>query len=279
MPSLKLCDGRSMNNDDQILIFHEGDLVCDMRLQPGYLHRALHIEPELLDPSSRQEVGEYDGRRVSAYHTAKGTQLDPMRFMPTNLYRILPQAPAPDRDIISRGAHLAHWRHTHRFCGVCGSRNSVHPTEPGLQCEGCGFTSYPRVSPCGIVLMVDGDRMLLARNARFPRPMFSTLAGFVEAGESAEQTIAREIFEEVGLVSGKLHYFDSQAWPFPDQLMLGYFAQYAGGEIQVDGVEIAEAQWFDYRELPNNIPPTMSIAGRLIQHYCESRHQGINLFE
>jgi len=108
--------------------------------------------------------------------------------------------------------------------------------------------------------------------------MFSTLAGFVEAGESAEQTIAREVTEEVGVATGRIVYYDSQAWPFPDQLMLGYFAEYRGGEIVVDGIEIAEARWFDCNNLPENIPPTMSIAGRLIAHYRDLRAQGLSIF-
>ncbi len=267
-----------MSEQRHLMIFRRGELVCDMRIPEGYLHRESDFPSDLLDHATRQRVGSYKGFSVDAVHTLAEAELDPMAFAPNNLYRVLPSLQGEARALVSRGAHLAHWRHTHRFCGVCGGGNIMHPSEPGLQCDRCGHTTYPRVSPCGITLVVDGDRVLLARNARFPRPMYSTLAGFVEAGESAEETVVREVKEEVGVDVGQVVYFDSQSWPFPDQLMLGYFAQYQGGEIEVDGDEIAEARWFDYRDLPPNIPPTMSIAGRLIEHYCQLRSLGMSLF-
>jgi NAD+ diphosphatase len=110
---------------------------------------------------------------------------------------------------------------------------------------------------------------LLARNANFPQPMYSTLAGFIEAGETAEQTLQREVREEVGLEIANLRYFQSQSWPFPNQLMLGFFAEYAGGEIVCDLTEIADAQWYHYSDLPM-IPPESSISGQLIQHHIQT---------
>ncbi|MEZ5567243.1 MAG: NAD(+) diphosphatase [Halioglobus sp.] len=127
----------------------------------------------------------------------------------------------------------------------------------------------PAYRPCVIVLITRGEELLLARNANFPQPMYSTLAGFIEAGESAEATLVREVREEVGVEVGNLRYFQSQAWPFPNQLMLGFFAEYAGGEIVCDELEIADAQWFHYTRLPM-IPPVASISGQLIQHYVQS---------
>jgi NAD+ diphosphatase len=265
-------------NHSYILLFSGADLLCDMRSRWGYLHEYSDIEADWLDQATQQHIGHCEGRGVLSYQIAENAAIDTMRFAPTSLFRVLPNLTPDHRDLVSRGAHLAHWRRTHRYCGSCGGLQSVHETEPGLMCQSCGVTTYPRVSPCGIALVVDDDRVLLARNARFPRPMFSTLAGFVEAGESAEQTIAREVTEEVGVATGRIVYYDSQAWPFPDQLMLGYFAEYRGGEIVVDGIEIAEARWFDCNNLPENIPPTMSIAGRLIAHYRDLRAQGLSIF-
>jgi NAD+ diphosphatase len=114
----------------------------------------------------------------------------------------------------------------------------------------------------------DGDMLLLAQSARFRRPMFSTLAGFIEAGESAEATLRREVREEVGIEVDNITYFGSQAWPFPNQLMLGYFADYAGGDLTPDPAEISEAAWFTADDLPT-VPPPSSIAGRLIQTHCQ----------
>ena len=108
--------------------------------------------------------------------------------------------------------------------------------------------------------------MLLARNANFPIEMFSTLAGFIEVGESVEECLHREVREEVGVDVGDIRYFGSQPWPFPNQLMLGFFAEYAGGDIVCCDEEIAEAQWFDPHQLPT-IPPPHSIAGQLIRHH------------
>jgi NAD+ diphosphatase len=138
-----------------------------------------------------------------------------------------------------------------------------------MRCEPCGTLNYPRIAPCVIVLVTRGEELLLARNVNFPRPMYSTLAGFIEAGESVEETLVREVREEVGVDVCNLRYFQSQSWPFPNQLMLGFFADYAGGEIVCDPTEIADARWFHHRELPM-IPPAASVSGQLIRHYIQT---------
>jgi NAD+ diphosphatase len=128
--------------------------------------------------------------------------------------------------------------------------------------------AYPRLSPSIIVLISKGEEMLLARNAAWPQGMYSTLAGFVEAGESIEQTVHREVMEEVGLQVKGLQYFGSQSWPFPNSLMLGFHAKYAGGDILCQPEEIADAQWFTKDTLPQ-IPPKTAISGWLIQEFLD----------
>lgn len=156
------------------------------------------------------------------------------------------------------------FRRTHRYCGQCGSTMQQVGWEMATQCHTCGHRCYPRVSPCIIVAIKKGDKILLAQGkAQKERKMFSTLAGFVESGESLEQAVHREVFEEVGIKIKNLEYFGSQPWPFPHSLMMGFLAEYDSGDIVVDGEEILEAHWFDVDKLPF-VPPNMSIAGKLI---------------
>ena len=165
--------------------------------------------------------------------------------------------------IAGRAQHLAHFARTHRFCGRCGHATERSTQERAVRCPRCEAVSYPRISPAIITLVRRGDEALLADSGRFPVPMFSTLAGFCEIGESLEQTLAREVREEVGIEVKNVRYFGSQPWPFPDSLMVGFTAEYASGEVQVDGVELREARFFSARELPN-IPPKLSIARALM---------------
>jgi NAD+ diphosphatase len=120
------------------------------------------------------------------------------------------------------------------------------------------------------MLVHNGDDLLLARGRLFPVPMYSALAGFVEPGESIEEAVRREVAEEVGVAIGRLDYFGSQPWPFPNSLMLGFFAEYAGGDIVIDESEIVDANWYRHDQLPN-VPGEISIASKLIRAYCESR--------
>lgn len=172
-------------------------------------------------------------------------------------------------NIAGRATQLLDWLRDHRFCGRCAT-----PTEPAsnmraMRCPDCGLTSFPRLSPAVIVLIErDDGRCLLGRNGLWDIPMYSTLAGFVEPGETLEDTVHREVREEVGIEVDAIRYFGSQPWPFPNSLMLGFVAEYAGGEIEVDGVEVVDAQWFAPDELPMT-PPTMSIAGQLIADWIE----------
>jgi NAD+ diphosphatase len=165
--------------------------------------------------------------------------------------------------LAGRAFQLIDFDRTHQFCGRCGERTEHPPAERARRCPRCGLLAYPRVAPAIIVLIRRGNEVLLARGKRFPLPFYSTLAGFVEPGESLEEALAREVLEEVGVAVKDLRYFGSQPWPFPHSLMIGFNAEYAGGELKPDPSEILDAGWFTADNLPQ-IPGKLSIARKLI---------------
>jgi len=166
--------------------------------------------------------------------------------------------------LAGRAAQVAEWARTHRFCGVCGSGTVLATGERCFKCPQCGHMAYPRISPAMMVLIRKGDQVLLAKHVLHATQRFVPLAGFLEAGESIEECITREVFEEVGLRVHNPRYFASQSWPFPHSLMLAFTADYLDGEIRVDPAEIAEARWFGPGdEWPERVPQ-MSISSVLI---------------
>ena len=174
--------------------------------------------------------------------------------------------------IAGRALQITHWDLTHRFCGRCGEKTSISATERSRRCPQCGLTAYPRVAPAVIMLVRRGRQGLLARAANFPGAFYSTLAGFVEPGETLEDTVHREVREEVGIEVRDLRYFGSQPWPFPHSLMIGFTANYASGEAKADGTELIDAQWYEPDALPQ-VPPKLSISRALIDAWVESTAQ------
>lgn len=159
------------------------------------------------------------------------------------------------------------WDRSHQFCGRCGHATTNHEEERAKVCPNCGLVSYPRLDPAIIVRIqrqaANGPEILLARSKRFTNSMFSVLAGFVEPGESLEECVMREVYEEVGITIRNIQYFGSQPWPFPHSLMIAFTADYEGGLMKADHVELSEAGWFQPDALPN-IPTPPSIAYKLI---------------
>ena len=187
----------------------------------------------------------------------------------TPLRNLLGRIPDSLFTICSRSLQLSEWTNNNQFCGSCGSKMNKHETERAMFCECNNLLVYPRISPCIIVLVTKGEQLLLAHNKNFPGTFYSTLAGFIEAGESAESAIHREIYEEVKVNVKNIQYFGSQSWPFPSQLMLGFHAEYLDGEITPDGEEIDLADWFHYKDLPQVPTGNISISGQLIESYIE----------
>ena len=187
----------------------------------------------------------------------------------TPLRNLLGRIPDSLFTVCSRSLQLSEWRKNNQFCGVCGTQMIMHETERAMFCGCNNLLVYPKISPCVIVLVTKGEELLLAHNKNFPGTFYSTLAGFIEAGESAESAIHREIFEEVKVKVQNIKYFGSQSWPFPSQLMLGYHAEYLEGEITPDGEEIDLADWFHYKDLPQVPTGNISISGQLIESYIE----------
>ncbi|MGE5470443.1 MAG: NAD(+) diphosphatase [Bacteroidota bacterium] len=166
--------------------------------------------------------------------------------------------------LAGRATQLLDWQKHHRYCGKCGTRTMMKSGEHAMQCPICGLLAYPRISPAVMVLVRDGNRLLLARSPHFKPGVFSALAGFVEPGETLEQCASREVREEVGIEIANLRYFHSQPWPFPNSLMVAFFADYAGGTITPDPKEIEAADWFSLDALPV-LPEPISISRRLIE--------------
>ena len=173
--------------------------------------------------------------------------------------------------LAGRAFQIVNWHGLTRYCGRCGNGTEQRQQERAKSCPACGAVFYPRLSPAVIVAVYRDETILLANNKKRRPGWYSVLAGFVDPGESFEDCVKREIREEVGIEVKNITYFGSQPWPFPDSLMVGFTAEYAGGDIIVDDVEISHAAWFGFDSLPPDRPITATIAGRLIEHVASGR--------
>lgn len=193
----------------------------------------------------------------------------------TRFEELRPLTPALDEQeaaLLAYARALTYWRSRHRYCGNCGS--ATRPVRAGhvMRCTNvdCELESFPRIDPAIIVLVTDGERALLGRQASWPPGRYSTIAGFVEPGESLEDAVAREVFEETGVRVSAVQYHSSQPWPFPSSLMLGFEATALPGEIVCHDSELEDARWFSRADIAAGaakLPPPTSISHRLIESW------------
>lgn len=238
---------------------------------PG--HRPVAIcsrSPEQL--GLQPQFSRYLGRYASANCFVAALDGEPPHFQDMEFRDLRSLFGTFDDDIFclaGRAIQIVHWHREHRFCGKCGTAMIDRQSEMARKCPNCNFISYPRLSPAVIMSIVRGHHILLARAPRFPAGMYSTLAGFVEPGETLEEAVAREIFEEVALRVDDIQYVASQPWPFPHSLMIGFTSTYINGDIRIDRSELEDARWFSVEDLPV-LPSTISISRLLIENFIRA---------
>ncbi|ANE75705.1 NAD(+) diphosphatase [Dickeya solani] len=224
-------------------------------LPQGELPQGTAAQWQLQRQSARQ-VGEWQGEPVWLVLQDKTSDMGSVR-------QLLGQD-AGLFQLAGRAVQLAEFYRSHRFCGYCGHEMSVSTTELACLCPHCKERYYPQIAPCVIVAIRHHDKILLAQHLRHKGNMYTTLAGFVEVGETLEQAVAREVMEESNIRVRNLRYVSSQPWPFPHSLMMAFMADYDGGEVKPDPSELRDADWFRYDRLPE-LPPPGTVARRLIE--------------
>ena len=241
-----------------------------MLVRPGFEVPAFaELDGALRPTAGPFLLGDIDGS--PAYAIALEADETPDGLTAVSLRELFARVPeGPVVSMAARASQTVDWWFGHAFCGRCGGPTDPHPTETARACGSCGSLFFPRISPAVITLVHRGrDEVLLAEDLRFRPGFYALVAGFVEPGETLEQAVAREVREEVGLEVGDLRYIGSQSWPFPSQLMVGFFARYVSGDIRVQEAELRSARWFTLDQMPGpgDRPAGFSIAGRLIQRY------------
>ena len=226
-----------------------------------------------LTPLGQHYLGRLDHRHCYAVGIAEGTA-PPAGMGFEGLRQVYGRLEEDLFWIAARAVQIVDWDRTHQFCGRCGAPLRTSAIERAKECPQCGLLHFPRLSPAIIVLVERGHELLLARSRHFLPGIYSVLAGFVEPGETLEETVVREVKEEVGLTVKDIQYFGSQPWPFPHSLMIGFTATYASGEISLDDAEIEDAGWFTADSLPP-LPGKISIARKLIDGFVEKQAKSL----
>lgn len=253
-------------------VMRNGELMVRYLQQRPWLPSHHEASAYGLDAYEHLYMGRLEGRHCFAV-PVDADYMPPTGYEMISLRGLLTQLDLQVGAMAGRASQLVSWHKNHQFCSRCGAKANPHASDSAMVCRVCEYTQYPRISPCIITLVTRGEEALLARNAKFPEGFFSCLAGFIEAGESAEQAVHREVYEEVKIRLGKLRYYSSQSWPFPHALMLGFHSEYMGGEICEDKKEIVEADWFHYQALPQ-VPRPGSIARELIEAWVQDCKAG-----
>lgn len=247
---------------EKLLVLREEDEKIQAALQPG-LFAGDHI--------FSRSIGEYDATSISVIELSPAFT-PPSAFSTVTLRQLFGKIDEDMFTLAGRAIQLIHWHKEHQFCGKCGKPMQSDLQDTLKKCPSCGFTSFPRISPAVIMAVTDRDRILLGRAPHFAKGVYSTLAGFVEPGETLEEAVRREVYEEVGLQVSNIRYMSSQPWPFPHSIMVGFMADYQSGEINIDQEELEDAQWFSVDNLPK-IPSRITIARFLIDHFIHSQQK------
>jgi NAD+ diphosphatase len=244
---------------DRVYAFAERLLIVR---EDGEIPRAADL------PGFDQElfIGELDGGGCFA----ATVEAAPPGTTAIGLREVFATMPAQEAVVAGRAIQTLEWETDHRYCGRCGTATEPAGDEAARACPHCGATYYPRISPAVIMLVTRGDAMLLATRAG-GTGFYSTLAGFVEPGETLEEAVVREVREEVGIEVGNVRYFASQPWPFPSQLMVGFTAESAPGELRLEETELGDAQWYGPDDELPPIPPPFTIARQLIDAFLARR--------
>jgi NAD+ diphosphatase len=248
--------------ENKLLVFSEG---TQARLP--YLVNVTEIG---LNPLRQNYLGMLDG--VHCYAAELGPEFSPLDGMVfeglRQLYGRLDEDLFP---LAGRALQIVDWDRTHQFCSRCGTRLETKSKERAKGCPRCGQLHFPRLAPAIIVLVERNNQVLLARSRHFTPGVYSVLAGFVDPGESLEETLIREVREETGVSVKDIRYFGSQSWPFPHSLMLGFTATYAGGKIVLNDGELEDAGWFTAENHPP-LPGKISIARKLVEWFL-AKHE------
>ena len=265
----KLTPSEQITTPSLWFIFKDEKLLIDKANFDKPIPLLQHFSELSLESQVQHYLGTYNETHCFAVDLNSNAQIPQnMEFYPLRqCYDILGDTLF---NIAGRASQILLWDNTNHFCGRCGAEMYLKETERARACPERQFHSYPRISPSIIVLIEKGDEMLLARSPHFKPGMYSMLAGFIEPGETAEQAVEREVFEEVGIRLKNIHYVRSQPWPFPHSLMLGFTAEYESGELNPDGIEIEDAHWFNIDNLPE-LPIHASIARWLINSFIEKQ--------
>ena len=242
--------------------FLQGKILVNMADPTPAVFSAPHPSHHGLETLQEHYLGTYGGEHCFAAELADNQNL-PGNHAWLGLRDMLGHVDDTLAGISGRALQILEWNRNHAYCGRCGGETVQRDTERARTCPQCKRTSYPPVAPVIMILITHGRSMLLARKVGWGNTRYSALAGFVEPGETLESTVIRETREEVGVDIKNIKYFGSQPWPFPNNLMIAFTAEYAGGDIKPDGVEIEHAAFYDADELPN-LPPGISISRRMI---------------
>lgn len=230
------------------------------------LHHGTTASVEVLGLSSPLYLGTLGGTPCLAAEADPDADL-PDGWAATNLRGLFGKVSDAQYSLAGYASQVLYWRRTSVFCPVCGHRTDAKEGDWGRRCPECGHVGYPHLSPATLILVHDGPRLLLAQKPGWGT-RWSILAGFVEPGESLEECVRREVKEEVGLDVDILAYAGSQPWPFPHQLMVGFTARYAGGEVQAEAAELERAAWFTRDTLPD-LPPPVSLSRQMIDAWAK----------
>lgn len=261
-----------------LLVWNSLNLVADGEPADDTVLRAALLGIDEIAAQRQPELvllGRREGTDLFAYEiesdeppaTPEGTRFAELRTVAAMM-------PADQAGLLGYARAMVNWRRTHRHCGRCGARTVPAKAGHVLICTNpaCRHEQFPRIDPAIIVLVTDGDRVLLGRQASWPSGRYSTIAGFVEPGESLEDAVAREVQEETGVLVDGIEYHSSQPWPFPSSLMLGFTARAVSQDIHLRDLELEDARWFTRQDIAAGtpfLPPNVSISFRLIEHWFD----------